>query len=131
MSFTHYPTISNANNFTSAPPQVLPTLEASGVQVFAVGLGSADNAQEFARILRFPANRLYADPSGEAYRVLNFSPGFAPQLDINPYAKLVPMLAGIGSPGTLQEVCVHRVCLGSHICSPIGRALGVSHTNLT
>ena len=32
------------------------------------------------------------------------SPGFAPDAKISAYAKLLPMLAGIGSPGTLQEV---------------------------
>ena len=32
------------------------------------------------------------------------SPGFAPDTKVSPYLKLLPMLAGIGSPGTLQEV---------------------------
>ena len=33
--------------------------------------------------------------------LLSFRP---PGLQINPYVKLLPMLAGIGSPGTVQEV---------------------------
>jgi hypothetical protein len=37
-------------------------------------------------------------------RALGFNPGFAPDMNISPYAKLLPMLAGIGSPGTVQEV---------------------------
>jgi hypothetical protein len=45
-----------------------------------------------------------SDPSGELYRALGFSPGFAPDVKISAYAKLLPMLAGIGSPGTIQEV---------------------------
>ncbi len=46
----------------------------------------------------FPA----ADPTGELYSALGFSPGFAPDAGISAYAKLLPMLAGIGSPGTVQ-----------------------------
>lgn len=58
----------------------------------------------FARTLNFPLDRLYALPDAELYRELGFSPGLAPELDVNPYLKLLPMLAGIGSPGTVQEV---------------------------
>lgn len=38
------------------------------------------------------------------YRALGFSPGFAPDANVSPYLKLLPMLMGIGSPGTIQEV---------------------------
>ena len=34
------------------------------------------------------------------------SPGFAPEAEVSAYLKLLPMLAGIGSPGTMQEVVV-------------------------
>lgn len=84
--------------------KVLPTLETSGVTVYAVGLGDTKNAREFARILNFPLGKLYADPTGACYKALNFSPGFGTDLEISPYLKLLPMLMGIGSPGTLQEV---------------------------
>ena len=65
-----------------------------------------------ARVRAFPRTRsahspsltpLRADPTGELYAALGFSPGFAPDVQISPYAKLLPMLAGIGSPGTIQE----------------------------
>ena len=46
----------------------------------------------------------HADPEGACHRALNLSRGFAPDARISPYLKLLPMLAGIGSPGTLQEV---------------------------
>lgn len=66
--------------------QVLPTLESSGVRVIAVGLGTAANAQEFSRILKFPLDHLYADPEGTIYKALAFSPGFAPGLEVSaPY----------------------------------------------
>ena len=119
-----------------------------GVQVFGVGLGSAEQGRRFAKLLDFPADLLYAgaapfppspkpkhligllvlwrrlgqcgrppsphmhlmtflshaDPEGACHRALNFSRGFAPDARVSPYLKLLPMLAGIGSPGTLQEV---------------------------
>jgi hypothetical protein len=85
-------------------PQVLPTLEASSVRVFAIGLGSVANANQFADTLSFPKDILYACPHSELYKALGFSPGFGDGIEVSPYAKLLPMLMGIGSPGTLQEV---------------------------
>ncbi|KAJ9511220.1 hypothetical protein QJQ45_017184, partial [Haematococcus lacustris] len=104
-------------SMTSFEVKIMPMLEASGVQVIAVGLGSAANAQEFARDLRFPATKLFADPSGAAYKALGFNPGFLPDLDISPYAKLLPMLAGVGSEGTLQEVV--RGYVGDRAAQPV------------
>mmetsp|Transcript_4455 Transcript_4455/g.7425 ORF Transcript_4455/g.7425 Transcript_4455/m.7425 type:complete len:299 (+) Transcript_4455:20-916(+) len=97
--------------------RVLPTLEASGVNVIAIGLGSADNAASFARYLKFPANKLFADPSGAAYTALGFSQGFMPEAEVSPYLKLLPMLAGIGSPGTLEEVV--RGYVGDNESKPV------------
>ncbi len=48
-----------------------------------------------------------ADPEGVCYKALGFSPGFAPDAPVSAYLKLLPMLAGIGSPGTIQEVPLH------------------------
>ncbi len=73
--------------------------------------------QEFSRVLRFPIDKLYADPSGAAVKALSFSPGFAPSLEISPYAKLMPMLMGIGSPGTVQEVL--RGYVGDRMSGPV------------
>jgi hypothetical protein len=61
------------------------------------------------------------DPDGACYKALGFSPGFMPDLSISPYAKLLPMLAGIGSPGTLQvrvcaRACVCVVCCACVVC---------------
>lgn len=67
--------------------------------LIAVGLGSEANARSFANNLNFPLERLFADPSGACYKALGFSEGFGAGLDVNPYVKLLPMLAGIGSPG--------------------------------
>lgn len=98
--------------------KVIPLLESSGVKVVVLGLGSVSNAQEFARVLKFPLDRLYALPEGgQLYQSLGFSPGFAKDLDISPYVKLLPMLAGIGSPGTLQEVI--RGYIGDQSAKPV------------
>jgi hypothetical protein len=75
-----------------------------GLQVYTVGLGSDDNARRFSEVLNYPLANLYADPTGDCYKALGFSPGFLPETDVNPYLKLLPMLMGIGSPGTVQEV---------------------------
>lgn len=63
---------------------------------------------------------LCADPAGELYTALGFSPGFAPDAPVSAYAKLLPMLAGIGSPGTIQEVCLvgGGSCLGVALLAP-------------
>ena len=44
------------------------------------------------------------DPEGICYKALGFSPGFAADAPVSAYFKLLPMLAGIGSPSTIQEV---------------------------
>ncbi len=58
-----------------------------------------------------------ADPTGELYSALSFSPGFAPETKISAYAKLLVMLAGIGSPGTIQEVL--RGYIGDRSAKPV------------
>lgn len=56
-------------------------------------------------MLKFPTNRLYADPDGSCYSALGFSPGFVVEgVELPPAVKLTGMLAGVGSPGTIQEV---------------------------
>ncbi|EIE18540.1 hypothetical protein COCSUDRAFT_60209 [Coccomyxa subellipsoidea C-169] len=99
----------------------LPDLQARqaklGKKVIAVGLGSTENARAFARALDFPLDLLYADSTGAVYRALGFSPGFAPDADVSPYLKLLPMLMGIGSPGTIQEVL--RGYIGDRSAKPV------------
>lgn len=100
---THFADLSSTELAQKLLP-VLPELSAAGVGLLAVGLGEPDKARRFAELLQFPVDDLYADPTGELYTTLGFSPGFAPDAGISAYAKLLPMLAGIGSPGTIQEV---------------------------
>ncbi|CAK0785934.1 hypothetical protein CVIRNUC_009147 [Coccomyxa viridis] len=95
----------------------VPQLQARGVKVIVVGLGSPENARRFSEVLQFPLDVLHADASGQCYKALGFSPGFAPDADVSPYLKLLPMLAGIGSPGTIQEVL--RGYVGDRSAKPV------------
>jgi hypothetical protein len=87
------------------------------VGLLAVGLGEREKGRKFAELLGFPEELLLADPTGDLYRALGFSPGFAPDANISAYAKLLPMLAGIGSPGTIQEVL--RGYVGDRSAKPV------------
>ena len=93
----------------------IPALDAAGVTLVAVGIGSVDAAKEFASRTNFPLDRLYADENAASYAAMGFSPGFgrsggefdwvAEKLPfVNGYIKLLIMCAGIGSPGTLAAV---------------------------
>lgn len=111
----------------------LPELQAAGVEMVAVGLGSAAAGRTFAEKTGFPADRLYADEVSACHRSLGFSPGFLGGSDLNGYLKIFPMLAGIGSPGTMQEVL--RGYVGDRNgkplfeeTTPLGRAFGVLGT---
>ncbi|CAL8466035.1 g5571 [Coccomyxa elongata] len=95
----------------------LPELQARGVKVVVIGLGSVGNARRFAEVLSFPLDLLHADSTGAMYRALGFSQGFAPNANVSPYLKLLPMLMGIGSPGTIQEVL--RGYIGDRSAKPV------------
>ncbi len=89
----------------------LPALDAAGVRVACVCIGSRDAAKAFAAFTRFPEDRLYADAPAACYAALRFAPGAGRPGGPAPFlapasgmAKLMAMCAGIGSPGTLPEV---------------------------
>ncbi|GBF89296.1 hypothetical protein Rsub_02173 [Raphidocelis subcapitata] len=109
--------------------KALQPLEEAGVQVITVGLGEPANARAFASASGYPSDHLYADTTAACYSALGFTPGFLAGVDgVDPYLKLLPMLAGIGSPGTVQEVL--RGYVGDRSAPPIfdgtlGKAFGV------
>ena len=92
----------------------LPALDAAGVKVVAVVIGTPAAARNFAQKTNFPVDRLYADERAEAVAALGCAPGWgreggpgawAAKLPfVNGYVKLLVMCAGVGSPGTLKEV---------------------------
>ncbi|CAM9256906.1 unnamed protein product [Ascophyllum nodosum] len=86
----------------------LPQIDDAGVGVVGVSLGTVDAARFFCAETGFPLSSMFMDATGVAYAKLGFSNGFDPRLPgdkkLNPYLRLLPMLAGIGSPGTIQAV---------------------------
>lgn len=83
-------------------------LQSAGVKVFLITLGSQGNARAFKMLFgeeAFEDLPLYVDTDGSLYRSMGFSRGFAPDNDaISPYIRLLAMLSGLGSAGTLREV---------------------------
>ena len=75
-----------------------------------VALGTPANAAALASVTRAPPGTLYADPTAATHAALGLSEGYNPRLPfldgvkVSPYARLVAMLAGVGSPGTMSEV---------------------------
>jgi hypothetical protein len=76
-----------------------------------ITIGTPSNATAFKQLFSstWPGGvdtmPLYIDPDGSLYTKLGFSKGFAPNTEaVSPYVKLLAMLAGLGSPGTIPEV---------------------------
>jgi hypothetical protein len=83
----------------------LPQLQQNNINVVGIVPGATPrSAQMFCEMTQFPPDLLHIDASAAAYESLFLSKGFLPDAPVSPYLKLLPMLAGIGSPGTIQEV---------------------------
>ena len=84
-------------------------LEAQGIAIRAVGIGSLSSGQRFCSYTGFPTDCLFVDPSAQLHHKLDLYPGLSLKLPglsaaVNAYLNLLFMCAGIGSPGTLAEV---------------------------
>ncbi|KAJ1398058.1 hypothetical protein B484DRAFT_458591 [Ochromonadaceae sp. CCMP2298] len=82
----------------------LPQLQKSMNVVCVTPGATPQSAQMFCDMTQFPPDLLHIDATAAAYESLQLSKGFLPGAPVSPYLKLLPMLAGIGSPGTIQEV---------------------------
>lgn len=82
----------------------LPKMRENGINLVAVAPGNVENAKLFCEMNDFPISNLYMDKDAECYRKLDFSKGAFPNVPVSPYLKLLPMLAGIESKGTIAEV---------------------------
>ena len=74
----------------------------TGVDVRAIGIGGEGSADRFCSFTGFPRERLSVDPEAALHRRLGLyvgAEGFG-----GPWGNLLAMCAGVGSPGTLQEV---------------------------
>jgi len=101
--FTHFAGL-NAWEYAQKLISCREALEAVGAEVVVIGIGTDAAARLFADQLDFPSEQLFADPTGACARSLGFSQGPFTNLNISPFAKLLAMLGGIGSPGTLEAI---------------------------
>lgn len=67
---THFADLTSWEFAQKLREKVLPVLEEKGIPVITVGLGSPENAREFARVLDYPLENLYADEDGSCYKAL-------------------------------------------------------------
>jgi hypothetical protein len=79
-----------------------PQLEAAGIAVLAIGIGDEAGRQRFCTFTGFPLERLQVDAEPQLHRALGLYEGL--QQVGGPWANLLLMCAGLGSPGTLAEV---------------------------
>jgi hypothetical protein len=83
----------------------IPKIDDAKLNLVAIAPGATvENAAEFSFRTKFPLERLYLDPEARSYEALKFEKGFLPNAKVSPYLKLLPMLAGIQSQGTIPEV---------------------------
>ena len=82
----------------------LPELSDSKTDLIAIAPGSVKNAKKFSEMTSFPLSNLYVDEEAVCYSKMNFNKGVLPNVPVSPYFKLLLMLAGIGSDGTIPEV---------------------------
>ncbi len=80
-----------------------------GIKIRAVGIGNRSSGEKFCDYTGFPAVDLFVDPEAKLHSSLNLYgglslkiPGLSPTQ--NAWVNLMLMCAGIGSPGTLNEV---------------------------
>ena len=87
-------------------------------KILLVGIGSVESAKQFAQDLELEGLSerltLVADPDGQVSEALGCYRGWLaadkahreryPQTDVNPLLKLLGMIFGLGSPGTIEQV---------------------------
>ena len=88
--------------YAQALVPVLPRLEAAGISTCAIAIGDAAGAERFCGFTGFPRGALQVEPTAELHQALGLYAGL--QTPGGPWPALLLMCAGIGSPGTLQEV---------------------------
>lgn len=84
-------------------------LRAQDIEIKAIGIGDRNSGQKFCEYTGFPTEALYVDPTAELHQKLALYPGLSLKLPFlnskqNAWCNFLLMCAGIGSPGTLQEV---------------------------
>ena len=80
----------------------LPRLEAAGIRTRAFAIGDPDGAERFCSFTGLPRTFLEVDAEPTLHRQLGLYAGLTSAG--GPWPGLLLMCAGVGSPGTLQEV---------------------------
>jgi hypothetical protein len=88
--------------YAQALVPVLPRLEAAGISTCAIAIGDAAGAERFCAYTGFPRRVLQVQADAALHQALGLYGGL--QTPGGPWPGLLLMCAGIGSPGTLQEV---------------------------
>jgi len=88
--------------YAQALVPVLPRLEAAGISTCAIAIGDAAGAERFCAFTGFPRGALQVQADAALHQALGLYAGL--QTPGGPWPALLLMCAGIGSPGTLQEV---------------------------
>lgn len=88
--------------YGQALAEALPRLEASGINLLAIGIGNQAGADRFCHHTGFPSQRLEVEAEPLLHRQLGLYEGL--RTPLGPWPALLLMCAGIGSPGTLAEV---------------------------
>lgn len=88
--------------YAQALVPALPRLAVAGIALLAIGIGDGAGAERFCAYTGFPRARLQVDAAPDLHRALGLYEGLA--VPGGPWASLLLMCAGLGSPGTLQEV---------------------------
>ena len=88
--------------YAQALVPVLPRLEAAGISTCAIAIGDAAGAERFCAYTGFPRRVLQVQADAALHQALGLYAGL--QTPGGPWPGLLLMCAGIGSPGTLQEV---------------------------
>jgi hypothetical protein len=80
----------------------LADLEVARIDLQAFAIGDEGSAERFCAFTGFPRQRLEVDSSAELHEALGLYAGL--QVPGGPWPGFLLMCAGVGSPGTLQEV---------------------------
>jgi len=88
--------------YAQALVAAMPQLQRAGLHLLAIGIGDDDSADRFCAFTGFPRSCLQVEGDNRLHLALGLYQGL--QAPGGPWPNLLLMCAGIGSPGTLQEV---------------------------
>jgi hypothetical protein len=88
--------------YAQALVPALPRLQAAGISTLAIAIGDQAGAERFCHHTGFPRGALQVQTDAALHQALGLYAGL--QTPGGPWPALLLMCAGIGSPGTLQEV---------------------------